>query len=307
MPNHSLVPTQKAGRHSSTLIDMKTITKKQHYIPQYFLKNFSIDNLGKSVFIYDVASQNEKTQNQNRRNIENFCQKKYFYGKDNIIENFLSIRENLQAPIISNIITHNNILNEHKNVISEVFVDFLIRLPHIKESFEEIFGKIEKDSINQINYNQQMKEIMESAPASLRLLAAILIVNKSRVKFIISDQPITTCSKIINSPPHVEHNYVETHQKLFLLPISPELIICMYNKSEFEPVDMHKGKIEIKNSDIIEKLNVFKFSGSENVIYSDDHQLDSIIGSHRLFNSFIKGKKPNFELINNELFFSSQN
>ena len=71
---------------------MGTLTKKQHYIPQFFLKNFSIDNLEKSVYIYDVASQNEKTQIQNRRNIENFCQKKYGYGKDNIIENFLSLR-----------------------------------------------------------------------------------------------------------------------------------------------------------------------------------------------------------------------
>lgn len=195
---------------------MKTLTKKQHYISQYFLKNFSIDKSGKSVYIYDVATENEKTQNQNRKNIEKFCQKKYFYGKDNIIEKFLHLRENQQALIISSIITHNNILNEHQSIISEVFVDFLIRLPHIKESFEEIFGKIEHDSINQKNYNQQMKEIMESAPAALSHLATILIVNKSCVKFITSDQPITTCSKIINSPPHVKHNYVETHQKLFL-------------------------------------------------------------------------------------------
>ncbi len=70
---------------------MGTLTKKQHYIPQFFLKNFSIDNLEKSVYIYDVASQNEKTQIQNRKNIEKFCQKKYLYGKDNIIENFLNL------------------------------------------------------------------------------------------------------------------------------------------------------------------------------------------------------------------------
>ena len=269
------------------LIAMGIHTKKQHYIPQFFLKNFSIDNSAKSVYIYDVASQNVKTQNQNRRNIEKFCQKKYLYGKDNIIEHFLNLRENLQAPIISNIIKHNNILSEHQGIINEVFVDFLIRLPHIKESFEKIFGKIEHDSINQINYNQQVKGIMESAPASLSHLETILIVNKSCVKFITSDQPITTCCKILNSPPYLEHNYVETCQKLFLLPISPELIICMYNKSEFKPIDMHKGKIEIRDSDIIKKINIFKFSGSENVIYSNDCQLESISESHQLFNSFM--------------------
>ena len=117
---------------------MGTHTKKQQYIPQFFLKNFSIDNSAKSVYIYYVASQNVKTQNQNRRNIEKFCQKKYLYGKDNIIEHFLNLRENLQAPIISNIIKHNNILSEHQSIINEVFVDFLIRLPHIKESFEKM-------------------------------------------------------------------------------------------------------------------------------------------------------------------------
>jgi len=286
---------------------MSTLTKKQHYIPQFFLKNFSIDNLAKSVYIYDVASQNEKTQIQNRKNIEKFCQKKYLYGKDNTIENFLNLRENKQAPIISNIIKHNKILDAYKSIINEVFVDFLIRLPHIKESFEDIFGKIEHDSINQKNYNQQMKGIMESAPASLNHLEIILIVNKSSAKFITSDQPITTCCKTQNSPPHLKHDFVETHQKLFLLPISPELIICMYNKSEFEPIDMHEGKIVIRNSDIIKKINIYKFSGSENIIYSNCCQIESISESNQLFISFIKEEKPNFKLINNILFISSKN
>jgi len=286
---------------------MGTLTKKQHYIPQFFLKNFSIDNLEKSVYIYDVASQNEKTQIQNRRNIENFCQEKYGYGKDNIIEKFLNLRENQQAPIISKIIKHNNILDTYKSIINEIFVDFLIRLPHIKGSFEEVFGKIEHESGNQKNYNQQMIGIMESAPASLNQLETILIVNKSCVKFISSDQPITTCCKVLNSPPYLEHNFVETHQKIFLLPISPELMICMYDKSEYEPIDMHEGKITIRNSDIIKKLNIFKFSGSENVIYSNDRQIESISESHKLFISFIKDEKPNFELIKNELFISSKN
>jgi len=286
---------------------MGTLTKKQHYIPQFFLKNFSIDNLEKSVYIYDVASQNEKTQIQNRRNIENFYQKKYGYGKDNIIENFLKLRENQQAPIISKTIKLNNILDTYKSIINEIFVDFLIRLPHIKGSFEEVFGKIEHESGNQKNYNQQMIGIMESAPASLNQLETILIVNKSCVKFISSDQPITTCCKVLNSPPYLEHNFVETHQKLFLLPISPELMICMYDKSEYEPIDMHEGKITIRNSDIIKKLNIFKFSGSENVIYSNYRQIESISESHKLFISFIKDEKPNFELIKNELFISSKN
>ena len=286
---------------------MGTLTKKQHYIPRFFLKNFSIDNLEKSVYIYDIASQNDKTQIQNRRNIENFCQKKYGYGKDNIIENFLSLRENQQAPIISKIIKHNNILDIYKSIINEIFVDFLIRLPHIKRNFEEVFGKIEHESGNQENYNQQMIGIMESAPASLNQLETILIVNKSCVKFISSDQPITTCCKVLNSPPYLKHNFVETHKKLFLLPISPELMICMYDKSEYEPIDMHEGKITIRNSDIVKKLNIFKFSGSENVIYSNYRQIESISESHKLFISFIKDEKPNFELIKNELFISSKN
>ncbi len=286
---------------------MGTLTKKQHYIPRFFLKNFSIDNLEKSVYIYDVALQNEKTQIQNRRNIENFCQKKYGYGKDNIIEKFLNLRENQQAPIISKIIEHNNILDTYKSIINEIFVDFLIRLPHIKESFEEIFGKIENESENQKNYNQQMIGIMESAPASLNHLETILIANKSCVKLITSDQPITTCCKVLNSPPYLEHNFVETHQKLFLLPISPELMICMYDKSEYEPIDMHGCKITIRNSDIIKKLNIFKFSGSGNVIYSNYSQIESISESHKMFISFIKDEKPNFELIKNKLFISSKN
>ena len=127
---------------------MGTNTKKQHYIPQFFLKNFSIDNAAKSVYIYAFASQNEKTKIENRKNIERFCQKRYFYGKDNILENFLQLRENIQAPIISNIIKDNIILSEHKNIINEVFVDFLLRLPHNKENFEKIFGKVDRLLLN---------------------------------------------------------------------------------------------------------------------------------------------------------------
>ena len=75
--------------------------KKQHYVPRFYLKNFSNKSDEKSIGIYNVKknlfipSGSLKDQNY----ID------YFYGKNGRIENSLQVIEGLSSSIIKDIIT----------------------------------------------------------------------------------------------------------------------------------------------------------------------------------------------------------
>ncbi|MDL2227229.1 DUF4238 domain-containing protein, partial [Deltaproteobacteria bacterium OttesenSCG-928-M10] len=63
-----------------------TAYKNQHYIPQFYLKNFASDDLGKAINLYNLKSK------KHIRNvpIRHQASRDYFYGKDLKIENFLA-------------------------------------------------------------------------------------------------------------------------------------------------------------------------------------------------------------------------
>src|SRR5690242_14418392 len=72
------------------------ITKNQHYIPQFMLRNFAREqNDEYKVNIYDLK-RNVVRSNQN---VKKVCSKNYCYDRDNIIEQFLSDKVETPAAV----------------------------------------------------------------------------------------------------------------------------------------------------------------------------------------------------------------
>ena len=79
------------------------VTKRQHWNPRMHLKHFAIDG---KIYIY-----NKKTTKINLTSIKNAAVGKWFYGKDNNIENILSEIEGKVNIIFSKIIKTKKIDN----------------------------------------------------------------------------------------------------------------------------------------------------------------------------------------------------
>ena len=72
--------------------------KKQHYVPRFYLRNFSLNK--KHINIYNLT--NEKIIISG--NLKNQCYEPYFYGRDGEIEEALSQTETHASSLIKNII-----------------------------------------------------------------------------------------------------------------------------------------------------------------------------------------------------------
>jgi len=79
--------------------------KKQHFVPRFYLKNFSFQNDGKSIGIWSVKTK----QYIQRGNLKNQSYSEYFYGKNLAIENAFSGLETVVANVFSDIIREHKI------------------------------------------------------------------------------------------------------------------------------------------------------------------------------------------------------
>lgn len=133
--------------------------KKQHYIPQSFLKNyFYADDYSFTLYIHD-KQRNKTYQNS----IANICQQKYFYDNihnndEQFLEKYLSRHiEPVYSEIQKNIIQqchypYSSKIQDEKIVIdkeqfAKLLIFQIIRTPRFKNQFEDIYHDIKPDSI----------------------------------------------------------------------------------------------------------------------------------------------------------------
>src|SRR5208283_1382271 len=74
--------------------------KRQHYVPKFYLRNFSIGAAGKSIGIFNIPSEKFISSGS----LKEQAYKDYFYGKDGKIEDIYRQFENRAAIIIRSII-----------------------------------------------------------------------------------------------------------------------------------------------------------------------------------------------------------
>ncbi|WP_445431675.1 DUF4238 domain-containing protein [Chryseobacterium indoltheticum] len=74
--------------------------KNQHYLPQFYIRHFSIENNQKEIGIYNL----KQDLYIKKGSIKHQCSENYFYGEDEIVENFLAKIEGNFAKTFKSII-----------------------------------------------------------------------------------------------------------------------------------------------------------------------------------------------------------
>jgi hypothetical protein len=88
--------------------------KKQHYIPQFYLRNFSSNKY--KVRIFQIKNQEIKLSP-----ISTTCQERFFYGKDGEFEEFLKGMDDSHSNVINRIV-------QSKSLLSNSFEDYYFLL-----------------------------------------------------------------------------------------------------------------------------------------------------------------------------------
>lgn len=256
--------------------------KKQHYVPQTLLRNWSQD--GSSIHVYQL----DLDKTIETAAIDGQAQKPFYYGKDQKIENLLSQLEGEAATVIKKILQGERDLSpEDKRCLIHFVAMQNIRTPgRIQKIDDEITelakrmiynaGKIKdievlnklKVSVNNNSF-WQIRMYLQSFLLYADLRIAYLKSTDTN-KFVIGQDPIVITNKFLT-----ERDWPLSKQGLAMkgltvfLPLSSDLMLCLYDGKTYGFVG-NKSKYQL-NDEEIDNLNFYQFCNTENSIYYLQH------------------------------------
>ncbi|MBE5123375.1 DUF4238 domain-containing protein [Vibrio parahaemolyticus] len=258
--------------------------KKQHYVPRFYLKNFSSDESGKSLNVYNISS-NRYISNGN---LKNQCYEPYFYGKDLIIENAFSIIEGKAATILKNLLGKTNFpkpfSEEHyvlllftllqyartkgAEVALKEFIDKVTKfLLEQTGKFEEgDFDKFTIEANNTIAWN--LKFMAESIHIAMDLKYKV-INNKTGIDFITSDNPVIFYNQAFFEYKGFSSIGLGSKGLQVLLPISPDKYLIFYDADFYKIGDRKSNYTDLVDVRDVHELNKLQWLNSlQNLYYS---------------------------------------
>lgn len=270
----------------------KNITKKQHYVPKFYLKNFTRDsnyftvlNINKEQIIEDAPYKDQ-------------CHEKYFYDDDNIYETKLSNLEYKWSDLFNKIIKQDYYPNEDDKKLIKQFAVFqrnrtLLHSEEVKEMmWQTIKTSVEMDSkIKNLKFSEQdynnakitflkdkakdvTKNALEQSYEYLNYindLDVCIIKYNTKLKLISSDNPII----------HYNNFYFRSigyanAGLIIFFPINNNILIVIYDSKMYKFNDnldfiINNNEYEVKH------LNIYQILNSNKIVYFDDKRYIKIL------------------------------
>lgn len=245
--------------------------KKQHYVPQFYLRNFSLDKTGVDLFILKDKKLIESAP------IKSVAYRQNLYGKDDGIEKMLSINEAEWSRIINLIIDNPEyifttgeyltlllfvLMSESRSAktadISDSIIDFLGKT-YLKLNNPD--GTINGHEIDKFHIRQNIPNLT-SLYGSLKVTPLIsdlkyaCIINESGIGFLTSDNPTIRYNQLYTARDYSnDYGYVNAGIQIFL-PLSKYICICLYDSLVYSIPNITDTRvIKLSSKKQIKKIN----------------------------------------------------
>lgn len=218
-----------------------SLVKKQHYVPQSYLRNFGFIRKEKSKNIWYTHVKFEKTDIQ-PTNIENLCNERFLYDVENfelpekqIIEKFYAKNIDSYFPLITNFCNNpkqQTLSSEMREIMVTCCLSLIFRHPNFINSNPKFFGEdiiIEKKE-KKINYSKikrvsaHMQNFKKIVDAKMNDGIAVSICDH-QIEFITNDNPvvITNGNKVTSKTSYLDSIFDPSN--MIYLPLTPK--ICL--------------------------------------------------------------------------------
>jgi len=278
------------------------ITKNQHYVPQCLLKFFSWeDKKTRKTNVFDIT----RVSFRYDQPIKNICSQRYFYDTDNMVENILSEKiEAPAAPLISSIVHHDTtVLDSPENWIRLlIFISTLLsRTPKVIDRMDSIIQTniqsisrelLRLNGMDSRNADGVKLKINDEAPlislltlqgyyASILLtdLKFHLAINKTDLDFFVSDHPVFMYNWLYRNINHPEVTSFCAKGLQLFLPLSPQLILCLYDPEIYKYGSKNSLLTDIHDVKDVEILNSFQVINSKSFVMFLDPRSETNIKS----------------------------
>ena len=265
--------------------------KNQHYVPKFYLRNFSSN--GKSLNIFNISNRKIIIGDS----IKNQCSDDYFYGKDGIIENTFQNIESVSCELLKKIITEQYVpkLKSQEHTILQLFIVTLYSRTKFKyDELNEIINKIGKSTLEMypdvdkdllskvvVKYDYPLQFPLLNAFSSYHLaqdLKINLLINRSNTSFITSDHPVVYYNKLAENIRNYGTVGLASKGLLIFLPLSPEVLLLLYDASIYKIGNKKDLVNYLDKKEDVENINLLQWLSSyDNIYFFNDSESPKIL------------------------------
>lgn len=229
---------------------MNNIAKNQHYVPQFLLRNFSMECKGvHRTNVLDLVRGNFR-QNQN---VAEICSENYFYDKDNVVERFLE--KNVETPVANEI---QALCSEESAIAASPSRELLrfisVQITRTAEAVNQaqtfvngMTKTIFREMARLNGFDEDAAERVQLVPTDPRTVTSRLafngciawllihdleqhlVINKTPHDFVISDHPVAHCNSYLYGLNVLNTGSLSVSGAQLFLPISPSRLLCLYD------------------------------------------------------------------------------
>ncbi len=265
-------------------------TKNQHYVPQFYQRNFSND--GKTIGAYVL----EKSRYIPKAPIKNQSSGDYFYSDNMKIEKTLGLMEGMANVVIKKIIESplERISKEEEYTLyvftmlqagrtifqvelikesANLFVrNTLKKIIELKRKYgkEEEVADITDEIIDRVELNFNSVGMMALGTQAQLVNTCIdldykIIINKTEKSFLASDNPAVIYDVFME---RMKQIYALGSRGLMIyLPLSPFIAVLYYDSKCYKVGDRKKKYVDLISEKDVEELNKLIVAKASNVVY----------------------------------------
>lgn len=268
-----------------------TKTKNQHYVPQFYLRNFSTNS--KSINLYNLSVERIVLGDS----IKNQCSEDYFYGKTIPIEKAFGEIETSSGLLIKKIINDNYIPSpktQDHSILQIFIVTLHSRTKYKAEEINEMVDKMSKSALElhpNVDKNQlDLVEIKMDFPLHYPIMNAFtryhliqdlsihLFTNESRNNFITSDQPVILYNKWVEDLKEYGAIGLASKGLLIFLPLSSKKLLLLYDKNIYKIGNKKDSVTSLNNEQEIDNINLMQWlKCRDNIYFANPDEKEKII------------------------------
>lgn len=281
--------------------------KKHHYVPKFYLRRFSKDK--KSICLYNLPRELKIS----KANLKNQCYKDYFYGKSNETEQALAAMEGAISKLYGSIDKHGYLptplSREHIAFIISILIQYG-RTKYIADAmnemhdkmFKHVFKKKIESELKDVNLNDFIVGLQDIARHSISILVTYypllldlgykLLINKTNMEFITSDNPVVMLNQLLSYRKIGSNTGLSTKGLQIFYPLSPSKLSILYDKDVYRAGSDKKVVIDVTEKQDVYSLNALQgCSCYENIYFMGDNQ--NVTALHKKVGPFLRENKIN--------------
>lgn len=288
----------------NTMSKKKAPVKNQHFVPQFYLRNFSTDK--KSIGAYILKSGKFIKQ----ASISDQASKDYFYSDDMKIEGALGLIEKNAAHSI------NKIIKSPQSVLSSedygnILYFTVVQLGRTTLAAEDYLAS-EKALISKINvqtepfgkkYNAEDNPYAPKTPVLAPLgifhsayqngcfdnLAYRILINETPIPFITGDNPACLYNQLKERIQSLNYSIASVGFQLYI-PLSPQIGIIFFDPKIYKVGNRKQSSIHVTNSKDILEFNKLLACNTANTVFTSTSILPT--QNYKKLVSLAKNYKP---------------